>query len=102
VWACAGLPRVCYEGMDQFIAQHADKPGYSVVYELEPRLRTLRIPTLVIVGEEDAPALDASRVLGAAIPGAVLRTLPATGHRLNLEEPEAFNAAVLDFLRGIA
>lgn len=72
------------------------------MYELEPRLRTLRIPTLVIVGEEDAPALDASRFLGAAIPGAVLRTLPATGHTLNLEEPEAFNAAVLDFLRGIA
>jgi pimeloyl-ACP methyl ester carboxylesterase len=71
------------------------------MYELEPRLRTLRIPTLVTV-EEDAPALDASRVLGAAIPGAVLRTLPATGHTLNLEEPEAFNAAVLDFLRGIA
>jgi pimeloyl-ACP methyl ester carboxylesterase len=32
----------------------------------------------------------------------VLRTLPATGHTLNFEEPEAFNAAVLDFLCGIA
>ena len=25
MWACAGFPRVCYEGMDQFIAKHGDK-----------------------------------------------------------------------------
>jgi pimeloyl-ACP methyl ester carboxylesterase len=69
------------------------------MYELEGGLKTLRVPTLVLVGNEDAPALDASRFLAARIPDAILHVLPATGHTLNLEEPEAFNGIILDFLR---
>ena len=69
------------------------------MYELEARLRQLRVPTLVIVGEEDTPALDASRFLSTTIPDATLTMLPRTGHTLNLEEPAAFNRTVLDFLR---
>ena len=71
------------------------------MYELEDRLRTLRLPTLVIVGDEDAPALEPSRFLAATIPNATLTVLPRTGHTLNLEEPERFNAAVLEFLHGL-
>ena len=70
------------------------------MYEPEPRLRTLAVATLILVGEEEAAAVDASRFLGAAIPGEVLRTLLDTGHMLNLEEPAAFNAAVFEFLPG--
>jgi pimeloyl-ACP methyl ester carboxylesterase len=71
------------------------------MYELEAGLRNMRIPTLVIVGDEDAPAVDASRFLAATIPGARLVVLPGTGHTLNLEEPAAFNAAMLQFLREV-
>jgi pimeloyl-ACP methyl ester carboxylesterase len=71
------------------------------MYELESRLSEVRIPTLVIVGEEDTPALDASRFLAARLPDATLEVLPDTGHTLNLEEPEAFNAAVLESLRRV-
>jgi pimeloyl-ACP methyl ester carboxylesterase len=59
------------------------------------------VPTLVIVGEEDTPALDASRFLAQTIPDATLTVLPRTGHTLNLEEPAAFNRTVLDFLRSL-
>jgi pimeloyl-ACP methyl ester carboxylesterase len=69
------------------------------MYELEAGLRTLRVPTLVLVGEEDAPALEPSRFLARTIPDATLVVLPKTGHTLQLEEPEAFNAAILDFVR---
>jgi pimeloyl-ACP methyl ester carboxylesterase len=69
------------------------------MYELEDGMQELRVPTLVIVGDEDTPAVDASRFLAARIPNATLTVLPATGHTLNLEEPERFNAAVLEFLR---
>lgn len=72
------------------------------MYELEARLRTLRVPTLVLVGEEDAPALEPSRFLARTIANATLKVLPRTGHTLQLEEPEAFNAAVLEFIRGLA
>jgi pimeloyl-ACP methyl ester carboxylesterase len=71
------------------------------MYELEAGLRTLRLPTLVLVGEEDAPALEPSRFLARTIPHATLAVLPKTGHTLQLEEPEAFNAAVLEFIRGL-
>lgn len=71
------------------------------VYALEPRLTTLRIPTLILVGEEDVPALAPSRFLHSAIPGSRLEVFPATGHTLNLEEPDRFNKAVLEFLAGV-
>lgn len=71
------------------------------MYELEAGLRTLRVPTLVLVGEEDAPALEPSRFLARTIPDATLEVFPRTGHTLQLEEPEAFNDAVLRFVRGL-
>jgi pimeloyl-ACP methyl ester carboxylesterase len=71
------------------------------MYELEAGLRTLRMPTLVLVGEEDAPALEPSRFLARTIPDATLTVFPRTGHTLQLEEPEAFNDAVLEFVRGL-
>jgi pimeloyl-ACP methyl ester carboxylesterase len=71
------------------------------MYELEAGLRTLRVPTLVIVGEEDAPALEPSRFLARTIPDARLRVLPGTGHTVQLEEPYAFNGAVLAFVRAL-
>jgi pimeloyl-ACP methyl ester carboxylesterase len=71
------------------------------MYELENGLRTLRVPTLVLVGGEDAPALEPSRFLARTIPNARLEVLPGTGHTLQLEEPQAFNAAVLDFVNGL-
>jgi pimeloyl-ACP methyl ester carboxylesterase len=71
------------------------------MYELQAKLVTLAVPTLVLVGAEDAPALEPSRFLARTIPNAKLQVLPGTGHTLQLEEPEAFNAAVLSFVRGL-
>lgn len=68
------------------------------VYALEARLRQVRVPTLILVGEEDAPALEPSRFMHKVIPDSRLVVFPGTGHTLNLEEPEHFNRAVLDFL----
>lgn len=68
------------------------------VYALEARLRQLRTPTLILVGEEDEPALEPSRFMHKVIPDSRLVVFPGTGHTLNLEEPARFNRAVLDFL----
>jgi 3-oxoadipate enol-lactonase len=65
------------------------------------RLSTLRMPTLVLVGDAD-PALEAARWTHQQIPGARLVILPQAGHLSNLDAPEAFNTSVLDFLRQIA
>jgi 3-oxoadipate enol-lactonase len=60
----------------------------------------IKAPTLVIVGEEDAatPPAMAER-LAASIPGAELVVIKGAAHLPNIEQPEAFNAAIGDFLR---
>ena len=57
------------------------------------------VPTLLIVGEEDAlsPPADAE-AMAKTIPGATLVTIPGAGHLTAMEAPEEFNTAVTDFL----
>lgn len=61
-----------------------------------PELASIEVPTLVVVGDEDAlsPPAVAGDMAGA-IPGASLAVLPGAGHLSNLEAPEAFSVAVL-------
>lgn len=63
-------------------------------------LATIQVPTLVIGGEADTlTPPDEIRSLHSAIPGSRLAMLPAAGHLSNLDAPEAFNAALVDFVR---
>jgi len=62
----------------------------------------LRCPVLVLCGESDQlTPPERSRELAAAIPGAELALLPRCGHMLTMEQPEAVNAWLLDWLRRI-
>ena len=71
------------------------------VYELTDRMAKLEVPTLVMTGDEDEPCLDPSIHLKRTIPTAGLVILPKAGHTINLEEPDAFNRAVLDFVTAV-
>jgi pimeloyl-ACP methyl ester carboxylesterase len=64
-------------------------------------LGLLRVPTLIVAGENDAPSLAASRDLLARIPGARLVVIAGAGHVVNLQKPESFNEALGDFLSEI-
>ncbi len=73
---------------------------------LEPpatgRLADIRVPALVIDGALDHPEiLRAADVMVAGIPGARKVIIPGAAHLPNMEQPDLFNRAVLDFLRGI-
>jgi pimeloyl-ACP methyl ester carboxylesterase len=63
-------------------------------------LGAVRCPALVIVGAEDVitPPADAA-ALQHAIAGARMVVLPAAGHLSSLEVPDAFSAAMSEFLR---
>jgi 3-oxoadipate enol-lactonase len=63
-------------------------------------LGQIQVPALCIVGKLDrnAPASMMERMAGK-IPGAKYVCLPDLGHMPNLEAPQAYNAAILDFLR---
>jgi 3-oxoadipate enol-lactonase len=64
-------------------------------------LAGLDVPTAVIVGELDSTMLDDCVRLAKAIPGAELTVIPEAGHVPQLENPEAWEAAVLGFLDGL-
>lgn len=62
----------------------------------------IAVPTLVVVGEEDEITPPAeSAILRDRIPGARLVTVAGAGHLSSLEQPEAWNAALREFLRGL-
>jgi 3-oxoadipate enol-lactonase len=59
----------------------------------------IKCPLLILVGDQDAVTpLANARAIAAAVPHAQIRIIPATAHMTMLERPEAFNAALLEFL----
>ena len=72
----------------------ADRP------DSQPTLATLHVPTLIVVGEQDAltPVKDAELMQKGIGPLSRLVAIPAAGHLSNLEQPAAFNEAVQRFL----
>jgi pimeloyl-ACP methyl ester carboxylesterase len=70
-----------------------------LVPDLAQRVTEVRVPTLIVVGEEDRPDMHmiADR-LAAAIPHARRETIPATAHVPSLERPDEFDRLVLEFL----
>jgi pimeloyl-ACP methyl ester carboxylesterase len=68
------------------------------IYVLEPQLRSLEMPVLLIVGEHDEACLPVHAFMGLTIPRATHHELPGAGHLTNLETPEAFNRLVAEFL----
>jgi pimeloyl-ACP methyl ester carboxylesterase len=95
---------------EQFIAQSAEGHALTMrgvqmtrpsVYELERELERLEVPTLVVTGDEDEPCLEPALYLKRKIRSSGLLVLPKSGHTVNLEEPEAFNRGILDFISAV-
>lgn len=62
-------------------------------------VQALKVPTLILVGDQDTlTPVEESRKLAAAHGAAELVIVPSAGHLANLEHPEAFNAALTAFL----
>ncbi len=67
--------------------------------DARPGLKKLEVPTLVLVGEADTiTPLAMAQVIAESVTGAKLVTIPGAGHLANCEAPQAFNAAVSEFL----
>jgi 3-oxoadipate enol-lactonase len=66
---------------------------------LTDRLHTINVPTLVVVGEDDAGTpVAASQTIHEKIKGSELVILKSASHLSNIEQPEAFSQAVTAFL----
>ena len=68
------------------------------LWDLEGDLAAMAVPTLIVNGDEDDWCLDPGVFLKRTIPRAGLWVVPKTGHTINLEEPDLFNAGVAEFL----
>ncbi len=68
------------------------------LFDLEPGFRKLTLPTFIIAGDEDDPTLEPALYLKRVIATSALLVMPKCGHTMNLEDPDAFNRAVLDFV----
>ena len=64
-------------------------------------LTGIRVPTLIIVGDQDQPFLAPCEYMAKKIPGARLEVIRGAGHSSNLDQPDAFNRVLLDFLDGL-
>ena len=68
------------------------------LYDFEAEIRNLKIPALIVVGDEDERCIEPGLFLKAALAASGLVVFPKTGHVVNLEEPDLFNQVVGDFL----
>jgi pimeloyl-ACP methyl ester carboxylesterase len=67
----------------------------------QAKLKTLKLPTLVISGAADLSTPPSiARLIAAEIPNSRLALIPESGHSTYWEQPEIFNRAVLDFIAG--
>ncbi len=70
-----------------------------VRFDRREALSRIAVPTLVVTGEDDRTAApEVARRMAARIAGAEFAIVPATGHLLMLEHPEAFDRVLLDFV----
>ncbi len=70
----------------------------AAVMELLPNIK---VPSLIVVGADDTPFLAASDYMAAKIPGAQKVVIPAAGHAVNIDQPQAFVDAVVPFLKNL-
>jgi 3-oxoadipate enol-lactonase len=75
----------------------------SFLYPRLPDLESVRVPTHVVVGADDTlTPPDVARAMAARIAGSRVTVIPDAGHLSNIEQPDAFNAAVMGFLGELA
>jgi pimeloyl-ACP methyl ester carboxylesterase len=72
------------------------------LYDFASEMANTKVPILIMVGDEDEGAIEASLWMKRTIPTAGLVVFPKTGHTLNLEEPEAYNRVLTDFLASVS
>jgi pimeloyl-ACP methyl ester carboxylesterase len=71
------------------------------LFDLIDRMKAMTVPTLVMTGDEDWPCLEPALLMKRTIMSAALVVMPNTGHTLNLEEPDAFNACLDRFFQTV-
>ena len=106
-FATKGLDHLADGSVEQTTASHRDANGLVMAArhmltqenaDVIESLPSIEVPSLVLVGADDEPFLNATDYMAAKIPGAAKVVIPDAGHASNIDQPAAFNEAVLQFL----
>jgi pimeloyl-ACP methyl ester carboxylesterase len=100
-----------WEAFARLLAQHSPlgsaltqrgvQGGRPPIFVWEKQMQALRVPALVLCGDEDEPCIEPSVFMKRNIPASGLAFFPQSGHPINLEEPDLFNRLCLDFLTAV-
>ncbi len=95
-----------FEEFRQQFAEHSNigsaltMRGYQLrrptIYDMEAQMRTIDVPTLIVTGDDDTPCLEPGLFMKRNIRTSALLVVPNSGHSINLEEIDVFNAALFD------
>ncbi|MBI3517258.1 MAG: alpha/beta hydrolase [Proteobacteria bacterium] len=114
-----GPTRVQFENKDprgfaefaQQLSEHSDLGAINTqlgvqrerpsLYDLVGSMKKLKVPTLVLTGDEDWPCLVPGVLMKRSIPSAALSVMPNCGHAINIEDPDQFNRIVGDFIHHV-
>jgi 3-oxoadipate enol-lactonase len=72
--------------------------GRPPIYVWEKEMEAIRIPTLILCGDENEACVGPSLFMKRHIARSGLAFFPRSGHGINLEEPDLYNRFCLDFL----
>jgi len=82
-----------------------ERSGRYETREGEPaaaRLTEIRVPTRILVGDRDNPAMPhCANFLARGIAGATVQLVPGADHLLNLSRPDAFDTALRGFVESL-
>ena len=67
------------------------------LWDLTAEMGALRVPSLILTGDEDWSCLRPGILMKETIPSAALVVMPNSGHTINLEDPDGFNRIVAEF-----
>jgi pimeloyl-ACP methyl ester carboxylesterase len=104
-------PRAWHEWLEDFARVPAAAAALTMrgvqqrrpsLYTHAERVRALDVPMLVLAGAEDASCVKAGEWLRDTAARARLVVLERTGHAIQLEEPERFNATLAEFIEQVA
>jgi pimeloyl-ACP methyl ester carboxylesterase len=101
-WAEFAQALAGHDSLGSALTMRGVQAARPSLYGLTDELATVKVPVLVLVGDEDEGCLEPALMLKRTIATAGLAVLPRTGHTANLEEPDVFNRAVDRFLSTVA
>lgn len=73
--------------------------GTGQMPNLWPRLKEIKVPTLILAGEYDEKFVQIAKKMANLIPNSKCKLISATGHTIHVEDSDEFDTMILGFLR---